>query len=164
MTWSLSNRPTMSQMKSGSTLRSNVPLGTPDACGAISRPFSARGRRILFAWNGSREAARAVHGALPFIEKAERVDLYLGRGKETFRSITRYPELKITDYLRRRTPRIEARRFDGLTPKRERPCSTRRGRLARTWWSWEHTVDRGSANGFWAAQHGRSCAKCMFRF
>ena len=126
--------------------------------------FPTVGRRILITWNGSREAAQAVHGALPFIEKVEQVDLFLGRGKETFLSITRYPDFKITDYLRCRTPRIEAGRFDGLMPKRERPCSTRRGRLARTWWSWEHTVDRGSANGFWAAQHGRSCAKCMFRF
>jgi nucleotide-binding universal stress UspA family protein len=75
--------------------------------------FPSVGRRILVAWNGSREAARAVHGALPLIAKAERVDVLLGRGKETFGSITRYPDLKITEYLRRHTPCVEVRRFDG---------------------------------------------------
>ncbi|MBM3580358.1 MAG: universal stress protein [Alphaproteobacteria bacterium] len=74
--------------------------------------FPTVGRRILVAWNGSREAALAVHGALPLIAKAERVDLLLGRGKETFNSITRYPDLKITDYLQRHAPCVEARRFD----------------------------------------------------
>ena len=74
--------------------------------------FPTVGRRILIAWNGSREAARAIHGALPLIEKADRVDLLLGRSKEVFSSITRYPDLKITDYLRRHNPTIDARRFD----------------------------------------------------
>lgn len=33
------------------------------------------GRRILVGWNGSREAVRAVHDALPFLRKAEEVTL-----------------------------------------------------------------------------------------
>jgi len=74
--------------------------------------FPTVGRRILVAWNGSREAARAVHGALPFIAKAERIDLLLGHGKDTFSSITRYPDFKIADYLRRHAACVEARRFD----------------------------------------------------
>jgi len=35
--------------------------------------FPAIGRRILVAWNGSREATRAVHDALPILTRAERV-------------------------------------------------------------------------------------------
>jgi nucleotide-binding universal stress UspA family protein len=31
------------------------------------------GRRIMLAWNGSRESARAAHDALPFLTKADRV-------------------------------------------------------------------------------------------
>jgi nucleotide-binding universal stress UspA family protein len=31
------------------------------------------GRRVLVAWSGSREAARALHDALPLLERAERV-------------------------------------------------------------------------------------------
>lgn len=33
------------------------------------------GKRILVAWNGKRESARAVHDALPFLKKAEVVDV-----------------------------------------------------------------------------------------
>jgi len=37
--------------------------------------FATLGRRVLVAWDGSREAARAAHDALPLIEKAELVTL-----------------------------------------------------------------------------------------
>ncbi len=33
------------------------------------------GKRILVAWNGKREAVRAVHDALPFLEQADSVDI-----------------------------------------------------------------------------------------
>ncbi|TAM04423.1 MAG: universal stress protein [Paraburkholderia sp.] len=35
--------------------------------------FESVGQRVLVAWNGSREAARAVHDAMPFIAQAEHV-------------------------------------------------------------------------------------------
>lgn len=44
----------------------------------IAMPSSAKAqapRRLLVAWNGSREAARAVHDALPMLEAAESVDV-----------------------------------------------------------------------------------------
>lgn len=71
--------------------------------------FPSVGKRILLAWNGSREASTALHGALPLIEKADHVDVLLGRGKEVFGSITRYPDLKITDYLARRARSLATR-------------------------------------------------------
>jgi len=37
--------------------------------------FAKLGTRILVAWNTSREAARAVHDALPLLERAQRVDV-----------------------------------------------------------------------------------------
>lgn len=44
---------------------------------AIAVPFTGEfktlGRRVLVAWNGSREAARATHDALPFLAQAEKV-------------------------------------------------------------------------------------------
>ncbi len=40
----------------------------------ITAPQSV-GKRILVAWNGSREAARAVNDAMPLLEKAETVNL-----------------------------------------------------------------------------------------
>jgi hypothetical protein len=37
------------------------------------------GRRALIAWDGTREAVRAVHGALPLLDRAEAVMLvYVG--------------------------------------------------------------------------------------
>lgn len=33
--------------------------------------FADVGRRVMVAWNGSREAARAIHDALPFLARAE---------------------------------------------------------------------------------------------
>lgn len=78
--------------------------------------FPTVGKRILLAWNGSREAATALRGALPLIEKADHVDVLLGRGKEVFGSITRYPDLKITDYLARRTRSLGTREFAAGEP------------------------------------------------
>jgi nucleotide-binding universal stress UspA family protein len=37
--------------------------------------FSDVGRRVLIAWDGSREAARAVQDAMPILQSAERVSL-----------------------------------------------------------------------------------------
>jgi nucleotide-binding universal stress UspA family protein len=78
--------------------------------------FPTIGKRILLAWNGSREAATALHGALPLIEKADHVDILLGRGKEVFGSITRYPDLKITDYVARRARSFAAREIAAGEP------------------------------------------------
>ena len=42
-------------------------------------PYAGRfpkiGARVLVAWNAGREAARAVHDALPFLERAQRVEV-----------------------------------------------------------------------------------------
>ena len=35
--------------------------------------FKSLGKRVIVAWNGSREAARATHDALPFLTRAEKV-------------------------------------------------------------------------------------------
>ena len=37
--------------------------------------FASVGRRVMVAWNGGREAARAVGDAIPFLERAEKVIL-----------------------------------------------------------------------------------------
>jgi hypothetical protein len=76
--------------------------------------YPTLGKRILVAWNGSREAALAVHGALPFIERAEQVDILIGRGKEVFSSITRYPSFGIADYLGKRTSAVRTRPFEPI--------------------------------------------------
>jgi nucleotide-binding universal stress UspA family protein len=50
--------------------------GRPVLCVPHSGTFRTCGRRILLAWNGSRESARAAHDALPLLVRAERVYLF----------------------------------------------------------------------------------------
>ncbi|MCP5151123.1 MAG: universal stress protein [Ectothiorhodospiraceae bacterium] len=40
------------------------------------------GKRVLVAWNGSREAARAVHDAMPFLVAAEHVEVVYANPRE----------------------------------------------------------------------------------
>jgi len=49
--------------------------GRPTLVAPYAGKFTTLGKRILVAWNGSREAARAVHDAMPFLERAELVSL-----------------------------------------------------------------------------------------
>ncbi len=44
--------------------------------------FGAVGRRVLVAWDGTREASRALHDALPLIGKAEAVSVMTVRARE----------------------------------------------------------------------------------
>ncbi len=64
--------------------------------------FPAVGRRIVIAWNQSREAALAVRGALPLLKCAEQVIVLNGQRKESFASITRAPSYDLAAYLRRK--------------------------------------------------------------
>ncbi len=48
-----------------------VGTGRPVLVVPYAGEFGAIGRRVLIAWDGSREAARALHDALPLIAKAE---------------------------------------------------------------------------------------------
>lgn len=50
-------------------LHSGRPVLVVPSVGRYPEP----GRRVLVSWNGSREAARALHDALPFLEAAEAV-------------------------------------------------------------------------------------------
>ena len=44
--------------------------------------FPAIGRRIAVAWNGSREAAAAVHGAMPLLLNSDEVVILSGKAKD----------------------------------------------------------------------------------
>lgn len=63
-------------------------------------------RHILLAWNGSRQAAAALHGALPFIDRASKVTCLLGQGRDRFGGGTNMPELGIEEALRRRVKEV----------------------------------------------------------
>jgi len=50
--------------------------GRPLLCVPHTRAAGPFGKTILLAWNGSREAARAAHDALPFLTNADKVLLF----------------------------------------------------------------------------------------
>lgn len=62
------------------------------------------GRRVLVAWNGSREAARALHDALPILEQADRVVVLVINPK----AAGRIPGADIAAHLARHGVRAEA--------------------------------------------------------
>jgi nucleotide-binding universal stress UspA family protein len=64
------------------------------------------GRTVLIGWNGTREAARAVHEALPFLCSAERVVLY-AVGKEPARNLEAAAAM-----LKRQGAAVEAQAID----------------------------------------------------
>ncbi|MBI5164859.1 MAG: universal stress protein [Magnetospirillum sp.] len=58
------------------------------------------GSNVLLAWNAGREAARALHDAMPFLESAAQVDVLTIRGTRTApASDGQLPPLSIHDYL-----------------------------------------------------------------
>ena len=66
------------------------------------------GKRILIAWNGSREAVRAVHDALPFLIEAEAVELVtINESKEID-----IPSIDIVEHLSRHGVNIEGGNVD----------------------------------------------------
>ena len=62
--------------------------------------FPATGRQVLVAWNGSREATRAVHDALPILQRAERVTV-LSIDPAVEPNVPRLPGAEIAHYLAR---------------------------------------------------------------
>jgi len=89
-----------------------VSSGTPVLVIPCEGSFPSIGKRILVAWNESRQAAAAIHGALPLISRAEHVAVLIGRGKESFGSITRYPKLDIARYLGRHATEVSTWAFE----------------------------------------------------
>lgn len=71
----------------------------------LSAPYAPFGR-IAVAWNGSPEAMRAVHAALPFL-RGSHVLLLWGEEGEERRGVEWDPPFDISEYLRRRGADVE---------------------------------------------------------
>jgi nucleotide-binding universal stress UspA family protein len=70
--------------------------------------FSGIGKRVLVAWNGSREAARAVNDALPFLEQATQVTVLAVNPKETRDPLGDLPGADISLHFARHGVKVEA--------------------------------------------------------
>ncbi|MEI7037413.1 universal stress protein [Fulvimonas yonginensis] len=57
--------------------------------------------RMAVAWNGSTEAIRAVHAALPLLQRASEVVLLRGASKDAFQEVSWKPPFDIDAYLDR---------------------------------------------------------------
>ena len=62
--------------------------------------YADAGRRVLIAWTGSREAARALHDALPLLEKAESVLVLALQEPTEGADVGGLPPLDLVDHLR----------------------------------------------------------------
>lgn len=67
--------PDAPQNQNGDDLAEEVTMNScrPVIALPFAGEFKTLGRRVLVAWNGSREAARATHDALPFLTQADKV-------------------------------------------------------------------------------------------
>lgn len=72
------------------------------------------GRRVLIGWNGKREAARAVHDAMPLLRGAEVVHLVVVAPEKKGRT----PLAEITEHLQRHGLRLETAVVDGNGTKK----------------------------------------------
>lgn len=59
-----------------------VACGRPVLVVPYAGDFAAVGRRVLVAWDGTREASRALHDAMPLLGKAEAVTVITVRARE----------------------------------------------------------------------------------
>ena len=73
--------------------------------GAAPEPL----RRILVAWNGSREAARAVHDALPFLLAAERTTVLIVDPQAQGSEVGEQPGADLAAHLARHGVRVEVK-------------------------------------------------------
>ncbi len=67
--------------------------------------FDSIGKRVMVAWNASRESARSLSDAMPFLKKAEHVDIYCVNPPDTKQHI---PGADIATHLARHGVTVEA--------------------------------------------------------
>lgn len=91
---------------------SAVHCGTPVLIVPKDRQVASVGKRIVIAWNASRQSAVALHGALGFVSRADQVTLLNGRDRDSFPSVTRWPKFDIAAYLQMQSTSLTAKPFE----------------------------------------------------
>lgn len=74
----------------------------------------AIGKRVVVAWNGKREAARALADATPIIETADEIFLVTVDAKPGIDGVGPAPGADIAAHMARRGCKVELRNLDGL--------------------------------------------------
>lgn len=73
------------------------------------------GDRVLVAWNHSREAARAIHGALPLLRQAKEVIVLDGAEQTTLVGARHLPALDLPTHFARHGVNAEFRKFNATS-------------------------------------------------
>ncbi|UXI69073.1 universal stress protein [Tahibacter amnicola] len=95
----------------GLVSRSVLAVGVPVVVVPEGVVFDELGRHIVVLWNGSREATRAVHGALPFLLRAEAVTVIDGEAPTNNGGILHLPRFDLRRYLQAHGVRANFRPF-----------------------------------------------------
>jgi nucleotide-binding universal stress UspA family protein len=72
------------------------------------------GRKVVVAWNGKREAARAIADATPLLEAADEITLVTIDAKPSSEGVGPAPGADIAAHLARRGWKVELRNLDGI--------------------------------------------------
>lgn len=83
----------------GLVSRSAFAAGTPLLVIPESAEIGELGRSVVVLWNGSREAIRAVHGALPILRRAESVVVLDGAARSTNGGLLHLPVFDLRRHL-----------------------------------------------------------------
>ena len=67
---------------------------------------------VVVAWNGAPESVRAIHAALPLLERAKRVVMLCGERRNSYLEITWKPPFDMNAYLLRHGVKLESRNLD----------------------------------------------------
>jgi nucleotide-binding universal stress UspA family protein len=85
--------------------------GSPTLVIPHSRAFSDVGKRVLVAWNGSRDAAHAIGSAMPMLDAADSLVLLEGHSKKQFTTVTRRPLMHIRQRIEAHCANVEVVEF-----------------------------------------------------
>lgn len=88
-----------------------VACGTPTLMVPGEGEFVGMGKCIAIGWNHSRQAAAALHGALPLIRAADRIIILMGDERDPMPSVTKRPHVDVQAYVRHHARNVEVRRF-----------------------------------------------------
>jgi len=95
----------------GTVSRTVFGAGVPVLVVPEAAKIGELGARILIAWNHSREATRAIRGALPLLQRAQQVTVLDGAEQQSLVGARHMPQLDLTDYFRRHEITAEFRSF-----------------------------------------------------
>lgn len=71
-------------------------------------------RNVVIAWNGKREAARALADATPFLDNADQITIVTVDARPGFDGVGPAPGADIAAHLARRGLKVDVRNLDGL--------------------------------------------------